>query len=130
MANEGNVGHRAATCEVAWSVGEVSRGFSHGANAQVAGGEGRYADSVELVVQEVQVEGEVVGDRDTTAEEPGEGSGYIRKCRGMADVGGGDAMNLVGSKVSFWVDESVPFTGDGSGGAEMDNSYLYDPIAP
>lgn len=128
VAVERDVGHGAAACEGARSVGEEAYGLGHGAYAEVVPERRGHAEALELARQEAQVEGEVVGDRDASAKQDGQGAGDVDEGGGVADVGGGDAVDVLRAEVASGINEGAPFTGDAAGGVEMHDADLDHPV--
>ncbi|GAB3887012.1 hypothetical protein GCM10027612_25080 [Microbispora bryophytorum subsp. camponoti] len=130
MTVERDVGHGAAGRERAGSLREIPDRLGHGADTEVTAERGGRAETGELLRDEAEIEGEVVRDRHTSAQEFDDGPGDVCECGRVPYVGGADSVNALRTEIALRVDERRPLAGHLTRGRDVDDSDLDDTIMP
>lgn len=130
VAVEGNVGYRAAACQVSRCVRQEPPCLAHGAHAELQQVWNWCADAGEFVLQESGVEPEIVGHGYSMAQQRDHRACDVLEGWCVTDVGGADAMDMLRAEVAFRVDQRVPFAGHSPGGICVDDADLDDPVMP
>lgn len=101
---------------------------AHGAE-RGDGGEG-VAEAFEFGFQEAMIEGDVVtGDGGAAGEGFGDESGDVGKAGGVAEVGGGEPVDVGGADVALGIEEGDELAEDGSVGVDDHDGEFHDAVA-